>query len=119
MITGTSFTVFSSDLVQSRRFYETRLGCELSDVDDDGFVARRDRLVITVEGGAVRRKLGKRWLGEGGLYITILVDDFDAVMEDLRSREAPFLDDVTEGADGKRVTGIADPDGVLFELREA
>ena len=28
-------------------------------------------------------------------------------------------DDVVEAADGKRVTGLADPDGVLFEVREA
>lgn len=119
MITGTSFTVFASDLPRSRSFYERRLGCELSDITDIGFTARRDGLTMVVEGGAVPRRLGKKWLAESGLYITIIVTDFDAFIADLTEREAPFLDDVTEGPDGKRVTGIADPDGVLFEIREA
>ena len=118
MIAGTSFTVFSSDLERSRVFYEDQLGCAL-EATDEGFVARRDRLAVTVEGGAKRRKLGKGWLGEGGLYITLLVDDFDALMAELTERDAPFLDDVIEAPDGKRVTGLADPDGVLFEVREA
>ena len=118
MIVGYAFTVFASDLERSRRFYEHQLGCAI-EVTDEGFVARRDLLELTVEGGAKRRRLGKDWLGESGLYITILVDDFDALMAELGERDAPFLDDVVEGPDGKRVTGLADPDGVLFEVREA
>ncbi len=118
MIAGTSFTVFSSDLERSRAFYGDQLGCAIEPTDE-GFVARRDRLEVTVEGGATRRKLGKGWLGEGGLYITIRVDDFDALLAELTERDAPFLDDVIEAPDGKRVTGLADPDGVLFEVREA
>ena len=119
MITGYRFTVFASDLARSRDFYENRLACELSDVTELGFTATRDLLVVTVEGGAKQRKLGKTWLAEAGLYITIMVDDFDATFADLTTRDAPFLDDVNELPNGKRVTGLADPDGVLFELREA
>ena len=119
MIREHRYTVFSSDLVRSRQFYEGRLGCELSDIDDDGFTATRDGLRVDVEGGAVRRRFGKKWLAEAGLYITLVVDDFDAFLEELKERKAPFLDDVTETADGRRVTGIADPDGVLYEIREA
>ena len=119
MITGYRFTVFASDLARSRDFYENRLACELSDVTELGFTATRDLLVVTVEGGAKQRKLGKTWLAEAGLYITIVVDDFDATFADLTTRDAPFLDDVNELPNGKRVTGLADPDGVLFELREA
>ena len=118
MIAGYSFTVFASDLARSRRFYEDQLGCVLEETEE-GFVARRDRLEVIVEGGAKRRKLGKGWLGESGLYITLVVDDFDALLADLTERDAPFLDDVIEQPDGKRVTGLADPDGVLFEVREA
>jgi catechol 2,3-dioxygenase-like lactoylglutathione lyase family enzyme len=118
VIAGHSFTVFASDLDRSRRFYGDQLGCALEPTPE-GFVARRDRLEITVEGGAKRRKLGKGWLGESGLYITVLVDDFDAFVAELGERDAPFLDDVVEAADGRRVTGLADPDGVLFEVREA
>ena len=119
MITGYRFTVFASDLARSRDFYENRLACELSDITELGFTATRDLLVVTVEGGAKQRKLGKSWLAEAGLYITIVVDDFDATFADLTTRDAPFLDDVNELPNGKRVTGLADPDGVLFELREA
>ncbi len=119
MISGHSFTVFATDLQRSRSFYENRLGCALSDITELGFVATRDQLRIVVEGGAVPRKLGKKWLAEAGLYITILVDNFDEFIADLTERDAPFLDDVTELPDGKRVTGVADPDGVLFEIREA
>ena len=118
MIAGYSFTVFASDLERSRRFYEDQLGCVLEETEE-GFVARRDRLEVIVEGGAKRRKLGKGWLGESGLYITIVADDFDALIAELTERDAPFLDDVVELPDGKRVTGLADPDGVLFEVREA
>jgi predicted enzyme related to lactoylglutathione lyase len=118
VISGYAFTVFASDVERSRRFYEGQLGCAIAETGE-GFVARRDRLEVTVEGGAKRRKLGKGWLGESGLYITILVDDFDAFLAELTERDAPFLDDVVELPDGKRVTGIADPDGVLFEVREA
>ena len=119
MITGYRFTVFASDLARSRDFYENRLACELSDITELGFTATRDLLVVTVEGGAKQRKLGKSRLAEAGLYITIMVDDFDATFADLTERDAPFLDDVNELPNGKRVTGLADPDGVLFELREA
>jgi len=119
MITSHRYTVFASDLPRSRSFYERALGCTLTDLTDEGFTATRDELVVIVEGGAVRRKFGKKWLAEAGLYITLLVDDFDAFVDDLRQREAPFLDDITEAPDGKRVTGIADPDGILYEIREA
>ncbi len=119
MITGYRFTVFASDLARSSDFYENRLGCVLSDVTELGFTATRDQLVVIVEGGAKQRKLGKSWLAEAGLYITIVVDDFDATFADLTERDAPFLDDVNELPNGKRVTGLADPDGVLYELREA
>ncbi len=119
MITGYRFTVFASDLTRSRDFYEARLGCAISEITELGFTATRDQLIVIVEGGADRRKFGKKWLAEAGLYITIVADDFDATFEDLTARDAPFLDDVSELPDGKRVTGIADPDGVLFEVREA
>ena len=119
MISGYRFTVFASDLERSRRFYEDQLGCAIDDVTELGFRARREGLELVVEGGATRRKLGKGWLGEGGLYITVLSDDFDALVADLQARDAPFLDDVVELPDGRRVTGLADPDGVLFEIREA
>ena len=59
MITGYRFTVFASDLARSSDFYENRLGCVLSDVTELGFTATRDQLVVTVEGGAKQRKLGK------------------------------------------------------------
>ncbi len=119
MITGYRFTIFASDLERSRRFYEHQLGCAIDNVTDLGFTAHRDALEFVVEGGAKRRKLGKAWLGEAGLYITIVADDFDALLAELQERDAPFLDDVNELPDGKRVTGLADPDGVLFEVREA
>ena len=119
MISAYRFTVFASDLARSRRFYEDQLGCAIDDVTELGFSARREGLELTVEGGAKRRRLGKGWLGEGGLYITVVSDDFDALIADLTERDAPFLDDVVELPDGRRVTGLADPDGVLFEIREA
>jgi hypothetical protein len=40
-------------------------------------------------------------------------------MTELLERSAPFLDDINELPNGKRVTGLADPDGVLIEIREA
>ncbi len=119
MIVRHRYTVFASNLQRSRSFYESTLGCTLSDLTDEGFTATRDSLVLIVEGGANPRKLTKRWLGEAGLYITLVVEDFDGILADLTARDAPFLDDVNELPDGKRVTGFADPDGVLYELREA
>lgn len=119
MIREHRYTVFASDLMRSRQFYENRLGCVLSEIDENGFTATRDGLRVDVEGGAVRRKFGKKWLAEAGVYITLVVEDFDAFLAELKERDAPFLDDVTETADGRRVTGIADPDGVLYEIREA
>jgi catechol 2,3-dioxygenase-like lactoylglutathione lyase family enzyme len=119
MIRGYRFTIFASDLERSRHFYEQQLGCRLDNITDVGFTAHRDTLEFVVEGGANRRKLGKAWLGEAGLYITIVTDDFDGLIADLQERDAPFLDDINELPDGKRVTGLADPDGVLFEVREA
>lgn len=119
MITGYSFTIFASDLERSRNFYEGQLGCTVDNVTEVGFTASRDQLEFVVEGGAKRRKLGKSWLGEAGLYITLIVDDFEALMTELLERSAPFLDDINELPNGKRVTGLADPDGVLIEIREA
>ena len=109
MITGYSFTIFASDLERSRNFYEGQLGCTIDNVTEVGFTASRDQLEFVVEGGAKRRKLGKSWLGEAGLYITLVVDDFEALMTELLERSAPFLDDINELPNGKRVTGLADP----------
>jgi catechol 2,3-dioxygenase-like lactoylglutathione lyase family enzyme len=70
VIRGYRFTIFASDLARSRHFYEEQLGCRVDNVTDLGFTAHRDELEFVVEGGAKRRKLGKAWLGEAGLYIT-------------------------------------------------
>lgn len=119
MIVRHRYTVFSADLAASRRFYGDLLDCEISAESEDGFTATRDGLTVIVEGGARPRKLGKRWLAESGLYITLVIDDFDRTVEAMAERGVPFLDEVSEGPDGKRVTGFADPDGVLYEVREA
>jgi catechol 2,3-dioxygenase-like lactoylglutathione lyase family enzyme len=119
MIVGHRYTIFSGDIAASRRFYEDLLQCTISDESEVGFTATRDKLTVIVEGGAKPRKLGKRWLAESGLYITLEIDDFDRVVEGMAERGVPFLDEVSEAPDGKRVTGFADPDGVLYEVREA
>jgi catechol 2,3-dioxygenase-like lactoylglutathione lyase family enzyme len=113
------YTIFSGDVAASRRFYEDLLECAIDADHADGFTATRDGLSLIVEGGAKPRKLGKRWLAESGLYITLVIDDFDRAVEAMAERGVPFLDEISELPDGKRVTGFADPDGVLYEIREA
>ena len=54
----------------------------------------------------------------GGLYVDVTVGGGGHTAR-LLERSAPFLDDINELPNGKRVTGLADPDGVLIEIREA
>jgi catechol 2,3-dioxygenase-like lactoylglutathione lyase family enzyme len=114
-----SITVFATDIAVSRSFYEGILGLTVLEVTDDGFTARRGDLVVTVEGGAIARKRGRRWMQEAGLYLTIRTDDFDGLHGDLVKRGATFLGEVAMDGTGKRFSGLHDPDGVLIEIAEA
>ena len=113
-----AITIFASEIDVSRAFYAEQLGFAIEALADDAFVARRDGLELTIEGGARPRRRGRRWMEEAGVYITLRTDDFDRVHADLAGRGVAFLDEVTETADGRRITGFADPDGTLFELTE-
>jgi len=111
-------TVFASDLEASRAFYADVLGFAVEDVADDAFVATLGEVEITVEGGARPRKRGRHWAEEAGVYVSLRTDDFDALLAGLVERGAPLLGGISEGADGRRYAGLADPDGVLYEIGE-
>ena len=115
-ITG-AFTIFTADLDTARTFWADGLGFAIEE-SPAGFRASRDGFAVEVEGGARPRKRSRRWLAEASVYVTLRVDDFDRFHRDLTKRGVEFLDEVTAGDDGRRVTGFADPDGNLFEIAE-
>ena len=112
-------TVYASDLAVSRAFYADVLGMHVTEHGSDAVIASRGDLEIRIEGGAERRKRGRRWMQEAGLYLTIETDDFAGLHAELAGRGATFLGEVTRDGDGKRFSGLHDPDGVLIELAEA
>ncbi len=114
-----ALTVYASDLAATRAFYADVLGMEISDLGPDAVAAKRGDLQVRIEGGAEKRKRGRKWMQEAGLYLTIETDDFSALHADLAARGAEFLGDVSTDADGRRFTGLHDPDGVLIEIVEA
>ena len=114
-----ALTVYASDLAASRAFYEGTLGMDVSELGREAVRARRGDLEIRIEGGAEKRKRGRKWMQEAGLYLTIETDDFTALHADLTTRGAAFLGAVAADADGRRFTGLHDPDGVLIEIVEA
>ena len=114
-----ALTVYASDLAASRAFYVDVLGMAVSDVDADSLLARRGEIVVRIEGGAEKRRRGRKWMQEAGLYLTITTDDFTKLHADLTKRGATFLGEVSTDADGNRYSGLHDPDGVLIEIAES
>jgi len=114
-----AITVYASDLPASRAFYADVLGMDVAELGPEAVVARRGEIQVRIEGGAGKRKRGRKWMQEAGLYLTLETDDFATLHADLTSRGATFLGDVAADADGRRFTGLHDPDGVLIEIVEA
>jgi len=112
-------TIFASDVEATRAFYAERVGCTIADGPGDALVAERDGLRLRIEGGARPRKRGRKWMEEAGVLVTLLPDDFDALVSELQERGVQLLGGVTADEEGRRYTGFADPDGNLFEITGA
>jgi uncharacterized glyoxalase superfamily protein PhnB len=74
---------------------------------------------VRLDGGAKKRKRGRGWMQEAGVYLTLETDDFQRLHDELVRRGASFLGEISEDDAGKRYAGIADPDGLLIEIAEA
>ncbi len=109
--------LFTPDLREARRFYADRLGARIED-GDGGFVVHLWGLELVIEGGARPRRLGRRWMEEAGVMISLRTDDFDRFVEQLEKGGVALLGGVTESAEGDRYAGFRDPDGNLFELSD-
>jgi catechol 2,3-dioxygenase-like lactoylglutathione lyase family enzyme len=112
-------TVFASEYETSKVFYRDTLGMDVEEKGPDTLVARRDGLEIRVDGGAKKRKRGRSWMQEAGVYLTLETDDFQSLHDELTRRGAIFLGEIAEDDAGKRYAGLADPDGLLIEIAEA
>jgi predicted enzyme related to lactoylglutathione lyase len=112
-------TIFASDLEATRAFFAERIGCTISEAREDSLIAERDGLRLRIEGGARPRKRGRKWMEEAGVLVTLLPDDFDALVAELQERGVQLLGGVTTDEGGRRYTGFADPDGNLFEITGA
>ena len=111
-------TIFASDIYASRDFYADKLGFAVDVIGPDSIVAERDGLRLRIEGGARPRKRGRKWMEEAGVLVTLLPDDFDGLLSELRGRKVQLLGEVTVDDEGRRYAGFADPDGNLFEITE-
>ena len=112
-------TVYASDYLASKDFYGDVLGMDVEETGPDSLLARRDGLEIRLDGGAKKRKRGRSWMQEAGVYLTLETDDFAGLHADLVRRGANFLGEISEDDAGKRYAGLADPDGLLIEIAEA
>ncbi len=112
-------TVFASEFETSKAFYRDTLGMDVEEIGPDTLIARRDGLEIRVDGGAKKRKRGRTWMREAGIYLTLETDDFQQLHDELVRRGAKFLGEISEDDAGKRYAGLADPDGLLIEIAEA
>jgi catechol 2,3-dioxygenase-like lactoylglutathione lyase family enzyme len=112
-------TVYASDYAASKAFYGDTLGMDVDETGPDSLVARRDGLEIRVDGGAKKRKRGRGWMQQAGVYLTLQTDDFEGLHDELVRRGANFLGEIAEDDAGKRYAGLADPDGLLIEIAEA
>ena len=111
-------TIFASDIYATRDFYADKLGFAVDVIGPDSIVAERDGLRLRIEGGARPRKRSKRWLQEAGVLVTLLPDDFDDLVAELRGRQVELLGEVMTDEQGHRYIGFADPDGNIFEITE-
>jgi predicted enzyme related to lactoylglutathione lyase len=109
-------TIFASDLGQARTFYADQLGMELEE-DPDGFWARREGLVLRVEGGARPRRRSRTFFEEAGVLVRLETDEFDAFVGAIVGRGVQLFGAVSTSDEG-RFAGFVDPDGNLFELVE-
>ena len=112
-------TVFASEYETSKAFYRDTLGMEVEETGPESLVARRDGLEVRLDGGARKRKRGRSWMQEAGIYLTLETDDFQGLHDELVRRGASFLGEIAEDGGGKRYAGLADPDGLLIEIAEA
>ena len=111
-------TIFCTDLVRTRAFYEGQLGMTIHGSDEQGFSATRDGLELHVEGGARPRKRGRTFYEEAGVLVRIETGEFDTFLGDIVGRGVHLMGQVRE-SDSGRFAGFVDPDGNLFELIEA
>ena len=109
-------TIFASDLAAARAFYGDQLGMRVEH-DEDGFWARRDGLVLRVEGGARPRRRGRGFFEEAGVMVRLETDEFDAFLGEVVGRGVRLFGGVKDSQEG-RFAGFVDPDGNLFELVE-
>jgi predicted enzyme related to lactoylglutathione lyase len=115
-VLASGITIFSADLDAARAFYALKLDMEIEE-DEDGFWARREDVVLRVEGGARPRRRGRTFFEEAGVMIRLETDDFDGVIGGLVGRGVRLFGDVKDSLEG-RFAGFVDPDGNLFELVE-
>jgi predicted enzyme related to lactoylglutathione lyase len=116
MVLRSGITIFASSLPRSQEFYGTALDMALEH-DEDGFWARRDGLVLRVEGGARPRERGPGFFEQAGVLVRVEVDDFDGFLGEIVGRGVQLMGQVKDSDEG-RFAGFCDPDGNLFELIE-
>ncbi|XYH99565.1 VOC family protein [Sorangium sp. So ce1128] len=112
-----------TDVDRAVRFYTERLGfaLDLQAGTELAAVSRGDlRLLLSGPGSSGARPMpdGRAQVAGGWNRVVLYVDDFAAIIDQLRAAGTPFRNDIERGAGGAQVQ-IEDPDGNPVELHEA
>jgi catechol 2,3-dioxygenase-like lactoylglutathione lyase family enzyme len=102
-------SMYVDDLPAARTFYAELLDLELVDEGDWGSVVRLGDvgLFLHPREGQPRQHL----------EVTLDVDDVDAVVDALRRRGVPVVDEPADRSWGDRDGAVSDPDGNVIYLR--
>lgn len=119
MLKHVSFVTQSADQIID--FYRL-LGAELLK-DETHEEEQLRRLVLKFVGGTLQffqpasppEKKQSNWME----HIAIVVEDFDALHDTLKSRQATFTREKTRSPGGKRMFFVLDPDGRQLEILES
>jgi catechol 2,3-dioxygenase-like lactoylglutathione lyase family enzyme len=114
--------LFVKDIKRSRDFYGNVLGLEFEQGNDDSatFILGPDALLLVDHGGAdelLRAADVEHDSARGATSVIVaLVDDVDALYEELLAKGVEFIRPPEDRWWGKRCAHFKDPDGHVWEI---
>jgi catechol 2,3-dioxygenase-like lactoylglutathione lyase family enzyme len=110
--------LFIDDTSRAKEFYERAFGLTAVNDDADAVTFRFDNTLIhLLRRDAAERQIAPAQAGSApSCFLTIWVDDADAVCAELRDRGVELVNGPVDHPWGIRAAIFADPDGHLWEV---
>jgi lactoylglutathione lyase len=115
----------TADLSKSLDFYINTMGFpEMMRINHDNgdvwlvYLRVTDDQFIEIFPGAETEKTSASWHANGFGHLCLMVDDLQAVVDDLKGKGVTMMIEPKSGADGNSQAWLLDPDGNKIELMQ-